>query len=346
MDPNWKYVGQANWADTLEDGPLGNINFVPFKSGLKRTYYLWKGDYCWNATFAEGSFRDPWAAQEFYDAAYQDTKEIGFTKWAETTEALHGFVHNSQGGSQAQMTTAESPLDDRYSTLRPTLHRTVFWLHHSNVDLLWHDVQTRWNTDNKNQTFQIGGSCPDGKDCLTVDTILPYYGIRLGDVQFIAQQCVKYAPMVKGAPTTLNPSQYCPYIKPVEEKVDCGFPGITAQQCQAKGCCWVPDKAGSKTPWCFVNPASGVLNMKPKLTSLNPNAAPGCRAKQPVLLPPLPEKWFTMNWGERGSEVKRTLRNGWEVLTEGSSRVRRSRRFRGPGGVKSFGAGFARFYDG
>eukprot|EP00475_Leptophrys_vorax_P026380 TRINITY_DN3720_c0_g1_i2.p1 TRINITY_DN3720_c0_g1~~TRINITY_DN3720_c0_g1_i2.p1 ORF type:complete len:685 (-),score=109.37 TRINITY_DN3720_c0_g1_i2:759-2813(-) len=44
------------------------------------------------------------------------------------------------------------------------------------------------------------------------------------------------------------------------QRTDCGFYGITQQQCEAKGCCWSPASGGSgNIPWCFVasNPASG-----------------------------------------------------------------------------------------
>ena len=35
------------------------------------------------------------------------------------------------------------------------------------------------------------------------------------------------------------------------DKTDCGFVGITQQQCQSKGCCWDEVYDGSSTPWCF-----------------------------------------------------------------------------------------------
>jgi glucoamylase len=34
------------------------------------------------------------------------------------------------------------------------------------------------------------------------------------------------------------------------EKVDCGFSGVNEQQCEAKGCCWLPSNV-SNIPWCF-----------------------------------------------------------------------------------------------
>ncbi|KAI8915522.1 Six-hairpin glycosidase-like protein [Powellomyces hirtus] len=33
---------------------------------------------------------------------------------------------------------------------------------------------------------------------------------------------------------------------------DCGYPGINASQCVAKGCCWKQSTPNSRTPWCFI----------------------------------------------------------------------------------------------
>jgi glucoamylase len=41
----------------------------------------------------------------------------------------------------------------------------------------------------------------------------------------------------------------------VSKKVDCGYYGINQNQCESKGCCWVPN-VPSTEPWCY-NPASG-----------------------------------------------------------------------------------------
>lgn len=35
------------------------------------------------------------------------------------------------------------------------------------------------------------------------------------------------------------------------DKVDCGFTGITEDQCIQKSCCWAPAGTDSTTPWCF-----------------------------------------------------------------------------------------------
>eukprot|EP00828_Plagiopyla_frontata_P005121 TRINITY_DN11_c0_g1_i1.p1 TRINITY_DN11_c0_g1~~TRINITY_DN11_c0_g1_i1.p1 ORF type:complete len:716 (+),score=77.67 TRINITY_DN11_c0_g1_i1:203-2350(+) len=48
---------------------------------------------------------------------------------------------------------------------------------------------------------------------------------------------------------TLN-AQNCTVA--AEQKIDCGYDGITSQQCQAKGCCWVPvNETTVNIPWCF-----------------------------------------------------------------------------------------------
>ena len=41
----------------------------------------------------------------------------------------------------------------------------------------------------------------------------------------------------------------------VSKKVDCGYYGINQNQCESKGCCWVPN-VPSTEPWCY-KPASG-----------------------------------------------------------------------------------------
>ena len=38
----------------------------------------------------------------------------------------------------------------------------------------------------------------------------------------------------------------------VTNKVDCGYSGINQQQCETKGCCWVPTNPNpNNDPWCF-----------------------------------------------------------------------------------------------
>uniref|UniRef100_A0A8C9A6P4 Trefoil factor 1 n=1 Tax=Prolemur simus TaxID=1328070 RepID=A0A8C9A6P4_PROSS len=34
-----------------------------------------------------------------------------------------------------------------------------------------------------------------------------------------------------------------------QERVNCGFPGVTSSQCESKGCCF--DDAVAGYPWCF-----------------------------------------------------------------------------------------------
>jgi len=50
----------------------------------------------------------------------------------------------------------------------------------------------------------------------------------------------------------------------VTDKIDCGYVGINKEQCEAKGCCWVPVSANvGDIPWCFYsggNNPCGTLN--------------------------------------------------------------------------------------
>ena len=41
----------------------------------------------------------------------------------------------------------------------------------------------------------------------------------------------------------------------VGSRIECGYAGITAEQCQARGCCWKPAEIGSARPWCYRAPS-------------------------------------------------------------------------------------------
>merc|ERR1712038_221995 len=43
----------------------------------------------------------------------------------------------------------------------------------------------------------------------------------------------------------------CPVLD--EDKIDCGYPGITQDQCEARDCCYAPADTSEPTPWCFKN---------------------------------------------------------------------------------------------
>ncbi|XP_073928442.1 trefoil factor 3 [Castor canadensis] len=36
---------------------------------------------------------------------------------------------------------------------------------------------------------------------------------------------------------------------PAKERVDCGYPGVTQEQCNNRGCCF--DSSIRQVPWCF-----------------------------------------------------------------------------------------------
>lgn len=57
----------------------------------------------------------------------------------------------------------------------------------------------------------------------------------------------------------LSPHRFC--TVPPASKQDCGFMGVNASTCEAKGCCWQPLSAHSAEPWCYhpSNPAQKIL---------------------------------------------------------------------------------------
>uniref|UniRef100_H0XSV1 Trefoil factor 1 n=1 Tax=Otolemur garnettii TaxID=30611 RepID=H0XSV1_OTOGA len=44
-----------------------------------------------------------------------------------------------------------------------------------------------------------------------------------------------------------GPTETCSMLP--KERVNCGFPGVTASECQNKGCCF--DSSVPGYPWCF-----------------------------------------------------------------------------------------------
>eukprot|EP01012_Entosiphon_sulcatum_P031968 TRINITY_DN406_c0_g1_i1.p1 TRINITY_DN406_c0_g1~~TRINITY_DN406_c0_g1_i1.p1 ORF type:complete len:435 (-),score=67.90 TRINITY_DN406_c0_g1_i1:1243-2547(-) len=60
-------------------------------------------------------------------------------------------------------------------------------------------------------------------------------------------------PLSPGNPTpSPSPSPAPAPSCTVQRRVDCGFVGITEQQCVAQGCCWVPVSPNpDNLPWCF-----------------------------------------------------------------------------------------------
>ncbi|KAJ3053301.1 hypothetical protein HK097_004578 [Rhizophlyctis rosea] len=196
-DPVWEHMGKAVYGKDLTDGPLagiilrGNVGTVSKLRGLYREYTLS------NTTY----YRDEdseWSTLDNYNYAYsQSIKSTGgYQEYAYWAEGYHAYVHISQGGVMSGMA---SPLDP------------MFFAHHSNVDYLYHTAQEGWNVkDKRNQAWQIRGSCPANADdsarCLTLNTRLPYFEIPVSEVQFISQQCIKYAPPIVGPWTGKPPT--------------------------------------------------------------------------------------------------------------------------------------------
>ncbi|KAJ3032155.1 hypothetical protein HK097_005373, partial [Rhizophlyctis rosea] len=182
-DSVWDNLGRSIANQDLSDGPLAGIRFTEQGRGLYRAYTL-SDPSVQTSTDSAGRKMFSWASLDFYNNALRDSFQEGYKNWARNVERLHGWVHVSQGGL---MSTMYSPLD------------YVFWFHHSNVDRIWHRVQNKWNGENRDQTYQLSGSCPTNPrstDCLTPTTPMPYYNTQAGRIQFIAQQCVQYAPQV------------------------------------------------------------------------------------------------------------------------------------------------------
>ncbi|KAJ3048566.1 hypothetical protein HK097_010431 [Rhizophlyctis rosea] len=191
-DPIWEHLGQSSANKDISGSqfPLANItlrgNVMDPLRGLFRAYTLSDANYR-----KDGNSK--WATLDHYNYVYAqsvNSKLKGFHTFASLSEDYHALVHVSQGGVMAGMA---SPLDP------------VFFAHHGNVDFLYNTTQYAWNTKDASkmtQAYQIRGNCPANDDpdavCLTLNTKLPYFEIPVKDVQFNAQQCVKYAPYVKG----------------------------------------------------------------------------------------------------------------------------------------------------
>eukprot|EP00039_Didymoeca_costata_P019529 m.337891 g.337891 ORF g.337891 m.337891 type:complete len:549 (-) comp18262_c0_seq1:177-1823(-) len=65
---------------------------------------------------------------------------------------------------------------------------------------------------------------------------------------------------------------------PNDKKVDCGHVGTKQPDCEASGCCWVPQGGNSKTPWCF----------HPNAPSPSPSPPPPPSPSPPPPPPPSP----------------------------------------------------------
>uniref|UniRef100_A0A8C6JBT6 Uncharacterized protein n=1 Tax=Melopsittacus undulatus TaxID=13146 RepID=A0A8C6JBT6_MELUD len=74
-----------------------------------------------------------------------------------------------------------------------------------------------------------------------------------------AEQCRKagccFDSSVPGVPWCFSPKakkgSQCLKVCPADSRarINCGFPGITAKECEKKGCCFRSHPAG--VPWCF-----------------------------------------------------------------------------------------------
>ncbi|KAJ3033196.1 hypothetical protein HDV00_006666 [Rhizophlyctis rosea] len=136
----------------------------------------------------------------YYDAVYQQTLtgdedgNIGWALLALAGEAFHSIPHVYVGGettaANGSVLTGDMGMD--ISPLDPT-----FFLHHANVDRIWHQFQTNWNGLNKSASFQFTGhkapSDPAQNTTFSPNSTLTYFAIHASDAQFISQFCVQYA---------------------------------------------------------------------------------------------------------------------------------------------------------
>ncbi|RKO90297.1 hypothetical protein BDK51DRAFT_30430 [Blyttiomyces helicus] len=211
-DPIWDHLGKAPGFGSIIGGPLENITFpiVPGHSddSIVRTYNL-----------SDTASLPPFVSAEVYAMAFHDFAGQGFGLgfnggWAQFIQLLHFNFHDVQGG---QMGTFWSPID------------FLFWLHHSNIDHIYHEIQGTWHVMNMPQDKQICGNSylnvssesfsaelqlnpspphPNhSTNNLNLTTPIPYFWEEtVDDVQFSAQFCVQYAPAVKGPPPVPQPS--------------------------------------------------------------------------------------------------------------------------------------------
>jgi len=81
----------------------------------------------------------------------------------------------------------------------------------------------------------------------------PYAGVCMGCVEGVTQphQFFKFYTM-PAAPTVQNQLSYCTEM-PYEQRIDCGWWGVTPQECMDKGCCWQVDPVPNPNhiPYCF-----------------------------------------------------------------------------------------------
>mmetsp|Transcript_68794 Transcript_68794/g.128362 ORF Transcript_68794/g.128362 Transcript_68794/m.128362 type:complete len:301 (-) Transcript_68794:56-958(-) len=98
--------------------------------------------------------------------------------------------------------------------------------------------------------------CSNVPDCnfFSVSEEGPYAGVCMGCIDGVTQphQYFKFYAMPGTVEAPPNPLQICEDM-PYEQRVDCGFWGVTEATCLERGCCWAtdPDPNPNHIPWCY-----------------------------------------------------------------------------------------------
>ncbi|KAI8896094.1 hypothetical protein BC833DRAFT_598980 [Globomyces pollinis-pini] len=133
-------------------------------------------------------------SMEQYNQIYQQSLAGGgYPFYAKHMEAIHGVFHTQCGGNGGQMANMYSPLDP------------LFYMHHGHFDSMLVQAQAGWTTYGKSQ---VGGNTAKGETC-TLNTKIPGYNNRIGDVLEVRNLCVHYAlPGEKSNGASTNPADY------------------------------------------------------------------------------------------------------------------------------------------
>lgn len=136
-------------------------------------YWDWAADPGIPAPLDGAAFLAKWGVSRAYDASMMPVAadlapiraSTSFGSFQRRLEAVHGTVHIAVGGGTGTMSSASSPADP------------IFYLHHANVDRLWH----QWQRSPKG----VAPPAPNGK--LQPATGFPVrFGVRTADVVDIA----------------------------------------------------------------------------------------------------------------------------------------------------------------
>ncbi|KAJ3051625.1 hypothetical protein HK097_007349 [Rhizophlyctis rosea] len=170
------------------------IRFSAFNNECLKRYTLLE-----DVTAATGGEYD-FFSFTYYDAVYaqtltgDDTGRAGWHLFSMAGEAFHSLQHAYIGGNRklANGTALTGQMGSDISPLDPT-----FFVHHANVDRIWHQFQENWNALDKPISFQFTGATappdPPQNSTFSPNSILTYFNIPAYQAHFASQFCVKYA---------------------------------------------------------------------------------------------------------------------------------------------------------